>query len=439
MRIFLLGVLLYSMIQICSCVKVPVQFGTQYVDNENTEIIKIDTFNVDLSTVHVDSFVTSGSGVCFIGNYFDTAFGKIETNCFFELTPPAYSDIYSNTIYDSLSLILSLNKTYYGDSTKPLHIIVHQLAEEIAFRENESVFYNTQQVAKQPQPIGSTTQFIRPNQTDTIAIKLSDVVGKQLLKKLQDVNDEDVQSSDKFNAFFKGLSIGGSNLNNLIIGCKDSIIMRLHYRKKGLFLEEKTTDFTLTNRQHHFNYVGVNRANTSLEKLNSNNKEIASTTTNNMAYGYYIAGSMIKVKCNNVNNLLKSSNYNKLLRAQLVIKPVKKTFDSYYFLPKKLRLSQTNLLNEIGGSLTSLDASGNQVVQYGNFVEDKLLGENTYYSYDVTSYIQSRLQDAPENEKGLLLLADASLLTNQFQRYIIGNNKHKESKSVLEIYYLKVN
>ncbi|MFY7653312.1 MAG: hypothetical protein ACOVQE_11430, partial [Chitinophagaceae bacterium] len=64
------------------CRKVDVNFGSEFVNNDITQIIKVDTFQVALSTVLLDSFATNAKGVALVGGYSDPIFGKIETQSF---------------------------------------------------------------------------------------------------------------------------------------------------------------------------------------------------------------------------------------------------------------------------------------------------------------------------------------------------------------------
>lgn len=54
-----------------SCKKTDIDFGSQFLDKDYTEIIKTDTFSVEASTIYIDSFVTSGSSNTLIGGYSD--------------------------------------------------------------------------------------------------------------------------------------------------------------------------------------------------------------------------------------------------------------------------------------------------------------------------------------------------------------------------------
>ena len=114
-----------------ACKKVDIQFGTQFIDNDYTQIIKVDSFTADVSTVYVDSFITSSKGVTILGGFTDPVFGKVKVDDYFEVVPPTYVDSFSTTTYDSLALIFVPDKSYYGDTTQKVHVEVNRLAEPI--------------------------------------------------------------------------------------------------------------------------------------------------------------------------------------------------------------------------------------------------------------------------------------------------------------------
>ena len=67
--IFLLPVL--TVLILAGCEKPSINFGNSFLDNTNTNIVIVDTPSVDLSTVFVDSFPTTGTGTLFVGRYKD--------------------------------------------------------------------------------------------------------------------------------------------------------------------------------------------------------------------------------------------------------------------------------------------------------------------------------------------------------------------------------
>lgn len=421
-----------------ACKKVDIQFGDQFLDNGYTQVIKVDSFSVDLSTVYVDSFITSAKGVTLVGSHTDPAFGQVTVNNFLEVAPPVYADSFAATTFDSLTLILRLNKSYYGDSSQPIHIDVNRLAEPITgYDDNLLNLYNTQHFAVLPTPIGSTDVMVRPNQTDSVSIRLNDNLGKELLKKLQDPNDADMQSSNAFLQYFYGLRISSGTSGSMIFGCKDSVIMRLHYKQPGLYVQNKTWDFNLANKNHHFNNIHVNRSGTVLKDLPVL-KQINSSLTGNTAYTMYAAGVMAKIRFPTVRDLLKLPDFAKILKATLVVRPVRGSYGPFYFLPPALRLATTTQLNQIGSDIDFISSDGTATAQTGDLSVDYLYGESTNYTYDLTRYLKSIITDGTINANGLLLIPGSPALETAFGRLVMGNPYNSSGKMELLIVYAAV-
>ena len=438
-------IILFISIYIAGCQKVDIQYGSQYVDNQYTQIVKVDTFSTSLSTIYVDSFPTSGTGVTLLGGYSDSSFGRIDTKCFFDLQPPSYAATnalaYDSTIYDSLRLILRLTRNYYGDTTNALHLDVRKLSQQIILPQYATNFYNNQQFNTFSTPIGSGDFIVNPTfYTDTISIKLSDAFGMELLSKLRNPSDVDMQSNSNFLYYLNGLQISSNSNANLILNCKDSVVMRLSYSKVGVdTLENHHVDFILGNKQHHFNNITVDRSKlkNGLNNIGHNDSIISSKLLNNRAYSQYASGVVTKISFPSLSELLKVPYYIKILSARLKIVPVRGTYDTYYFLPPTLTLANTNLTNTIGPILTS-PTTGQ--AETGNLYLDPTYNDNTAYSYDVSSYIKQLIANPLANNYGLLLLPSYSLATTEFSRIVVGDNSvnTKTNATKLEIYYLTV-
>ena len=441
LRLFLLFSLLIS-IYITACEKVDIQYGTQYLDNQYTQIVKVDTFSTETSTVFVDSFQTSASGVTLLGGYTDTSFGRIDTKCYFELAPPTYSKNYDSTHYVSLSLILRLNKSYYGDTIKFLHLDVNRLSQQINLPQNQTSFFNTQEFTVFPTAIGSGDYLLKPTfYSDSINVKLDDKLGRELLSKLKDASDLDLQNATSFLYYFKGLSISSNSSANMILNCTDNIVMRLSYSRPGPdTLEKHAIDFSMNNKQHHVNNIKVDRSilNTPLKNINHSNNIISGASSGNRAYSQYISSVMAKIKFPSLKNLLKQPNYVKILSAKLKIAPVRGTYSTYYFLPPSLTLYNTDLTNTIGSPIMT---GGANQAQTGNLYLDNSYNDNTVYTYDVSNYVKQLIVNPLGNNYGLLVLPPSSASTTEFPRIVVGNKNllpENTNTTKLEIYYLTI-
>lgn len=441
---FSIIVLLSLIIGTIACKKVDIQFGSDFVDAGTTQIIKVDTFGAELSTVFVDSFATSGLGTTLVGGYKDPIFGTIATQTYFQVAPPSYEDIYENVLFDSLTLILKLNRNFYGDTTKPVHIDVSRVTDKIEPYDNGYTLYNVNSFKVDPTVLGSKDVIINPNQTDTIYIKLNPALGQEMFNMFIRKSDT-IKTAETFLNYFKGIRISSNNSSQLVFGCSDSAKLRIQYKKKDLYLLDKNIDFTITNKNLHFTNITVDRSTGSANIKDLGNgvgqvKEKSSRLSDNVAY-IQSAGSVItKIKFPTVKDLLKAPNYAKILNARLIVRPVAGSYNRTFFLPPSLRLSTTTALNKIGTDLTELTSSGSQQTQVGSLFTDYTYGVSTAYSYDVTNYIKYAITNPNNDYDGLLMSPPSGGYETLFNRVAIGNklNNIPNSKIELQIFYAAV-
>jgi hypothetical protein len=432
--LILAGIFFCSILNSCS--KVSVDLGTDFVDNSTTNLVLVDSTTLEISTVYVDSFSTSAGGSILAGSYTDPQFGKIKSNSFVQLGAPAAHTIPNGAVFDSLEVILKLNKTFYGDTLSSYNIAIHQLKETIKLPDEQTSFFNNNKLDYNATALGSTSAVINPSTRDTIAVRISQALGQELFDKMFTSNE--VMATDaQFVDYFKGLSIVAGDNNNLLLGFKDSLTMRLHYRSPGVINTDATIDFPLNTNTNQFNNITADRTGTPIAAIGAGNKQIFSAQSQNAGYSQYISGVMAKIRLPYLRNILQLNDYVKIIRADLVIKPVKNSFTSYYALPPNLRLSTTDQYNLPGADLTAyVSSTGAYNVQYGSLYIDQLYGNETAYTYDVTAYLQAEIAKTDNNKDGLLVLPPGP--TQTFNRIMIGDRNNPESKSQVKIYYATV-
>ncbi len=422
-----------------SCKKADIKFGEDFLDNNVTQIFKTDSFGIDLSTVYIDSFITSAKGTVLAGAYTDPLFGRVTTKSFFDIIPPVYIDQYANTSFDSITIILTPNlNSYYGDSTQPLNITIHELEDSIILPENQYAFYNTSSFKVKNTPLVSKDVMVRPLTGSKIEIKLPDALGIDFLNKLKNPLDNTMKSSAAFLSYFKGIRLSTDANAKMIVGFTDNVVVRLYYKKQDLITLNKTEDFSLANKTHQFNNISINRTG-AIQNIGSNNKEIHSSLTGNAAYGQSATGSMIKMRFPTLKNLLKVPNFAKVLKAALIISPLKGSYSSTYYLPPVVRLSYTNSNNTIGNDLAYINTVGSLAIQLGLLNTDYFLGENTVYQYDLTEYVKEVLNNTNIIPgEGLLFVPPSPNLENYFSRVVLGNRNNNLGKIELQIFYAAV-
>jgi len=436
---------LFSIAFFAGCDKASIQFGQNYIDNGNTNIVLVDSMTVGLSTAWKDSVITSQSGAILLGVAQDPYFGKTTASSYLSLVPSTNTipDLLPNAQYDSITVLMKCNTDYYGDTTTAPTWSVKQLTTEIALPDAQFNFYNTSSFPVNSTALGTRTLGIHPSNGDSVNIKLdnSNGLGATLFGMLRRKSDT-LKTNTTFTRFFKGLQLLASGAN-VVYGFKDSIVLRLYYHETGNFYTNKTFDFTLNNTNFQFNHIEADRSSTPLTALGTTKREIASTLTGNVGYSQSASGLYLKLTFPNLRNLLQRPDYIKLINAQLIIKPIPGSYSyhGYFALPPQLVAATTDALNEPGGVLT-VSSGGSAVTETGNLFIDNQDQYNTSYSYDVTSYLISQLALLNNYQaNGLLLIPPSGSRYSTLKRLVAGDSKYPDVKArvQLRIYYVSVN
>ena len=430
--------LLFVLIVTTSCEKQYINFGTNFIDNSITNLVLVDSSTVEVSTVYVDSFVTSNTNTIFAGRFKDDKFGVVKSQSFLQmgLPPSTTYDMPNGATFDSLEVILKLNKQYYGDTLSTYKVAIHQLLAPITYPTTQQFsFFNLNTREYASTELGSNQLVVSPFGRDTIAIKLSPALGLDLFKKMQD-KDAATTTLAEFISYFKGLAIVGGITNNLILGFSDSLTMRMHYHKPTVFTDAAHIDFGINQANYQFNNITIDRSGSPIAALGPTNKQLPSSATQNAGFSQYITGSIAKLRFPYIRDLYQLPNFIKIIKAQLIIKPVQGSFIAPYSLPPYLRLSGTNNTNLFGSDLTGASSTGASAVQYGHLIIDNLYGTETAYTYDVTNYLQAQIAIADANLDGLLVSPPNPAAT--FNRILITNAANTKYKTQVKIYYASV-
>jgi hypothetical protein len=422
------------------CEKTNIQFGEQYVDNNYSNILLVDSITPALSTVFKDSVPSSQTGTALAGGYSDPSFGKIAARSFLQLVPAtnALPDLLPNAQYDSLVLLMKCNGSACGDTTSATTYLINEVSGDIALPEGQYSFYNTSSFPVYTTPLGSRTVTIRPLAGDSANIPLPDSKGTVLFDMLRRKSDT-LKTNSIFTSYFKGINISAAGNSNVINGFRDSVVMRLYYHETGLYRNNKYFDFTLGSKSLQFNNISYDRSSTPVAVLNSNNREAGSAQTGNAGYSQPATGLYMKIGFPTIRNLLQRTDYVKMVKAELIVRPVVKSFGNGFPLPPQLVAATTDALNEPGAPLMLASAAGT-VTQLGNLFIDNLYSANTNYTYDVTTYLQQQISLTGYNQNGLLLIPPADSRHNSLNRLVAGDTKNPDagSRIQLRLYYISI-
>jgi len=429
-------ILIVNCIVLFACTKTDIKFGNVDVSGD-PDIVYYENYPIEMATFKRDSFITSGSSAITLGYHMDPPFGTFIAGSYAELNLPYENSVKDQeVIFDSLTLILNPNGNYYGDTTLPFNIQVYRLAENI---ENEdeangnTSFYNPRDFVTEPQLLGQTTTFVRPLSNTAIEVKLSNNLGIELLNKLR-LNSTEIQTQEDFLRYFKGIYVStDSSISNALYSFElsDSVMLRIHYRLNSPTFEKKHIDFGV-NIGHQFNHITSHYGNSGLSAFTPFKTQLKSSSeTTGKSYLHTNAGSYIKISFPSILNLKEIHPYIKIIRAQLVIKPTPGTYTNPHTLPTELNLRTTNENNELLSTLVDeLDDPLN-----GDLYIDELYGNETAYTFDISSFLTSLISEGQFTNTALMLTTPDGISSAKTDRLVI-NDQTLSNSIQLKLYVL---
>ncbi len=422
-----------------SCINDEFTVG-DYLVSVNGRSMIIENVAVELGTHLGDSSVTTGLSRIFEGRYHSADFGVIMAHSYFDFNPPSYSseEFGSAAIvkvrFDSISLILRYDNYSYGDTTQMQTINIYKLKEIIELDDN-SQLYTTSSVPAESDPWVSYP-FYRPTEqweNDSILeLRLPDEFGLELFSLMQAQSDV-LETYTNFQTYFKGIKISPGTDNDAAVNSfvvdEDYPVIRFYYSILGASsLEEKQIDLTV-NTSTAFSQIESDRSNTPLESLNRNNP-LTSKETENKVYLQGLTGLYTKISFPDLNDILKLGDYVILSSAVLYVYPVLGTYNDFTPLPANLAL---NYLNESGKAIDIYADPSTTTVQSGSLVEDDIYNKNTYYAFDVTSYLQYELDLIGVYKSPLQLSLDDTDRNNTLKSLVLGDSSFSNEENRVKL------
>lgn len=397
--------------------------------------IQIDTCTVLLSTLLSDSLVTSSDTVCQVGHRRDELWGEITASFYAEYEVPSFS--FSEDIeykFDSITLRLYSSGNYLGDTLATHHIYLHKLKENLSL--DDDYLYNTSFVAYDPLPLASFSFAPTPGRrSKELEVRLPDEWGKQWFDMLLE-DARQMESQDFFRNYFKGIAFVPDKNDACLNGFQvndSSFCITLYYHQLKETASEQTLVFK-TSGNLTYNKVEYDRSNTPLANIQSGfDTSLPSSLSNHQAYLQGMTGLYMNIEFPHLNNLCAEGEMVTIESATLLLYPVKGTYDGMYPLPQSLALYTANKDNVTQGIITDLSGSS---VQTGSLVVDEMSYEETYYSFDLTSFLQENLGTTGYNRQKLQLYLPDNLFYTTFQGVIFGDADHTANKKNTQLIVL---
>jgi hypothetical protein len=415
--------LLFFSTLLYSCAKVPVDV----TDNGSTtdpNISYIDNYTIDLATYKIDSFKTSGNVAFTVGYHKDPLFGMVKAASYAQINLPSDNPVKDKTVsFDSLVIIIKPNGEYYGDTLRPYKVEINRLVNKIENDDGATNFYNPRIFSYDPAILGSLTKVIRPKKDTAVIIRLSDMLGQELLQKLKS-NNSDIQDNTHFVNYFNGIVLSTDTTVTKTVyyfGQKNATgIMRLHYHLLGAFSEEKYLDFPISSN-NQYNNLAFTHSGTDLSVFSPFKTQLKkSSLTGHKVYVNSNMATYAKISFPTILKLKEMHPFVKVMKAELIIKPSPDTYRYPYSLPSGLNLYVTDE-NNVFKRMLALNLGQNTVPLNGNLYIDYLYGDKTNYTYDITEFINEIIDEGKFSKSALMLVPTVQNNDTQIQRLVIND------------------
>jgi hypothetical protein len=402
----------------------------------STRTVVIDTCTVQLSTVLVDSVATSGGRHILAGAFRSEVYGESRLTPYLtfsmaNFTKPSDPSDRPRLRFDSLTLMLPYAPVYNGDTTRRMTLGVHRLTDRVKLGDNGRL-YSHSRFPYSPEPLTSVTFAPRPTSGRTLEVRLPDELGREFLAKFQSEATE-MENNENFRRYFSGLVLeAGEDCQAQIAFAGPSADtlarMRLYYTEIGQMPIEHTLDFPL-DKSLLFHAVDVDRTGTIYEGLSPQNSRIPSSQTGNMALFQSLAGCYPLIEFPYLDEIRALGEHDYVVTAQLYIYPLAGSYDgtTHTQLPDSMLLHYLPVIDDPTSALPGATYPG------GTMHYDTQYPANTWYGYDVTSFISNQL-DARENQRNVL-----QLIGHNYgylpEALLIGNQRNGDQNVRLHITY----
>ncbi|ANH82954.1 hypothetical protein A8C56_19925 [Niabella ginsenosidivorans] len=421
-----------------ACNKADVLFTDSSI-TEDPNVTYWDNYAVALSTYKLDTFATTGDSLFVLGTHADPLFGKTSGMAFAEINHPSQNPLKDqNVILDSAAVVLVPNGNYYGDTTAPFRLNVYKLTRLIGDdTASSATYYNPATIAyDNSNAIATINTRVAPLRKDSLFLKLADDFAQDLFDQIR--NNVNISSNqNSFRTYLKGICIATDSSYNKALfqfrGASGAGLIRIYYTLKGLYNEHKYFDLTY-NASKQFNHLSYNYTGTPMASFSPLKSTITeSTEMQNTALLSNYLPSYIKITFPDILNVKQTYLYVKVVKAVLEIR-VNSTGNAYpYQLPGQLWLYISNLNNQVSAVVTDpLDA---QTPQTGNLVVNSLVENGTKYTFDITSYINTLIDEGRFSTKALLLSAVNNNYKSETSRLAVFN-KADDPDIRLKLYVL---
>ncbi|MGC3947539.1 MAG: DUF4270 family protein [Chryseolinea sp.] len=413
-------------------------------------VVVVDTVTVRVSTVMLDSFPTSNTGVLLVGGYNDSKLGRLQGEGYLQIGTGDSWTAPTDAVFDSLVLIAHYSGYTYGDTTIAHKIEVRRVTQPFQVYSIPQFFINEGQYSSLysanskfngsamrygTEPLGTRTVRIRAHSSDSLVVRLNDDLGREWLRLTKE-KSPDIEELDRFFEYFKGICLGTDATDNSVIGIKtENLKIRLYYKTySNEQLVQQYHDYAYSTGLFNYSRFIADRSQTALNTLSIANDEVSTTNTDDVAFVQSGSGLVTKVTFPYLLRLLRLSDVLIVNQALLIIEPVKYSYSEQFSLPKTLTLYHTDKSNlplqRVYANYTTSS------YQSATISFDEEYDESSGYQFSVTQLAQQLLSTDGSTDRGLLIMPPADELNTTVNRAYFGAGGDYRIK--LKIWYTKM-
>lgn len=441
----------------------PQEIGSE-VFVQDIGLLYTDTLTVDVSTVLLDSIVTSTTANLLVGRHTDPTLGLVEASSYFHI---ANADTLRSEVdtagrkdvtwirfpskADSIRFILPYS-FYQGDTLQNQTFKVSQLADDASLDATKTYYSNTVAPALKSTVLGQVQNVkVRPiknkyiisgiERFDTLRVPIVEPTFVNFIKSQRDLTTKDnVLIGTGFKNKIRGFALTSeSNRNAAVVGfAADRTVLRIYYNYKYVYTLRNvantadsirvTVDTTKTNDLYiglytrstgvsnnaRFNKITTSRSGGAFAKLVNPTDALPSSQSNNQVVLQSSAGLAVKVKFPSLLKLKERQDI-AINKAELVLEPNA----SSYALPPDLVLIESTPTNRPVRNTTT--GNGSLLFVVGEGSTAAYVSKSNTYTFNVTSSLQNILSGRNKTN-GWLLSADTFVSSSTSRGPASGKN-----------------
>ena len=449
------------------------EIGDNLID-QSTEVLLIDTFAIQTSTVKLDSINTSGFKNILVGQYQDPYFGKTSSDFYgsvelgraWNLVEFGSEKNKIKVQFDSLVFIgyFDENSSHFiGDSLIEQKLSIHRLIEDIELPENKPSFKAHDVLDFDFESLGDNVFLPKPrtysfynseNDQDPLAkrggvrFRMKDELGVDIIDLVNRSSDT-VLLANKWKEYFKGIVIRPGSENSTMFSFQtgsDRMKMRLYYSNTAYDKvgEVQFHDFSINNAPFNFinnrsDFISDNGIAQKIGNIENVEEELPASSTEDVSFIQGSLGLMTKVKIPNIENLNILGLAGGILNAELRFYPKEGSYDSEILrLPDPSTMFVVYQTEEDNKTVNPVvdPTNGNQLASV--FVQNYVNIGESYYSINLTDHVNKILLNPEEYDydDAIILTIPKASQGNSMDRLVIDNDKKSDFRMKLEVTYV---